>query len=139
MPGNLYGGRKASHRRQFQPDIRPTALSDARLAAWATLVGEKRQSAYSSGETRRVHRGMLPDVDFTIIVPDPGRSSLLRRVAGLIGQALRRRQATTDPDAAVSGSGATAVVAAAPATYNPSAGDSASQPAETTYQDVRAA
>ena len=139
MPGNLYGGPKASHSYQLQPDIRPTALSDARLAAWAMLIEEKRQSVGSSGETRRIHRGMLPDVDFSMVVPDPSRPSLLRRAVGLVRQALGWRQATTDPDAAASGSEHVAVVAVAAATYNPSAGDGASQPAETTYQDVRAA
>ena len=138
MPGNLYGGPKASHRHQSRPDIHPTALSDARLAAWAMLVGEKRQADAPSGDTR-LHRGMLPDVDFTMVVPDPSRSSLLRRAVDLIRRAFLRRQATTDPDAAVSGSADVAVAATGSATYSPSAGDGASQPAETTYPDVRAA
>ena len=140
MPGNLYGGPKASQSHQLQFDIRPTALSDTRLAAWATLVGEKRQATGSSSDgTRRIHRSMLPDVDFTMVVPDTSSRSLLRRAADLIRLALRRRQVTTGPDAVVSGSADIAVAAAASATYSPSAGDGASQPAETAYPDVRAA
>jgi hypothetical protein len=55
------------------------ALFDARMSAWAVLLG--RHNALN--EHRRPHRGMLPDVDFSHVEPAPKRPSLLRRLVRL--------------------------------------------------------
>jgi hypothetical protein len=60
------------------------SLHERKLATWALLIGETRQSAVHAEIRRRPHRGMLPDVDFSRAVPDYGRPSLVRRLIGLI-------------------------------------------------------
>lgn len=55
------------------------SLHDRKMATWALLIGETYSSAVHAETRRRPHRGMLPDVDFSRAVPDPGRPSLVRR------------------------------------------------------------
>ncbi|CAN7381585.1 hypothetical protein [Mesorhizobium sp. LjRoot246] len=55
-----------------------------RLPTWALLIGDTYSSAVHAEVRRRPHRGMLPDVDFSRAVPDPGRPSLVRRIVRLI-------------------------------------------------------
>ena len=60
------------------------SLHDRKLATWALLIGETRQSAVHAEMRRRPHRGMLPDVDFSRAVPDLSRPSLVRRLMRLV-------------------------------------------------------
>ncbi len=60
------------------------SLHDQKMATWALLIGETYSSAVHAQTRRRPHRGMLPDVDFSRAVPDPGRPSLVRRLIRLI-------------------------------------------------------
>lgn len=66
---------------------RPIRLDEARLEAWALSIGQRRD-AYQPG--RKLHRGMLPDVDLSRAVPAERRPGLLRR--------LLRRLAGARPD-----------------------------------------
>ena len=59
-------------------------LHERKAATWALLIGETYSSAVHAETRRRPHRGMLPDVDFSRAVPDPGRPSLLRRIVRMI-------------------------------------------------------
>lgn len=59
------------------------SLHERKLASWALLVGETHSSAAHAEMKRRPHRGMLPDVDFSMAVPAPRRPSLVRRFMGL--------------------------------------------------------
>lgn len=59
------------------------SLHERKMATWALLIGETYSSAVHAETRRRPHRGMLPDVDFSRAVPDPGRPSLVRRIARL--------------------------------------------------------
>ncbi|AZO74193.1 MAG: hypothetical protein E5V92_05920 [Mesorhizobium sp.] len=59
------------------------SLHERKMATWALLIGETYSSAAHAETRRRPHRGMLPDVDFSRAVPDPGRPSLVRRIARL--------------------------------------------------------
>lgn len=63
---------------------RPASLQDAKLAAWALSVGEIRNSDGERYGISRPHRGQLPDVDFSIVVPDPRRTSPLRQLARMV-------------------------------------------------------
>jgi hypothetical protein len=56
-----------------------TALAHRKLAAWAFAVGE-RPRPFDERPHPRLHRGMLPDVDFDRAVPDPEYRSLFRRI-----------------------------------------------------------
>ncbi|WP_167524411.1 MULTISPECIES: hypothetical protein [unclassified Mesorhizobium] len=60
------------------------SLHERKMATWALLIGETYSSAVHSETRRRPHRGMLPDVDFSRAVPDPGRPSLVRRIIRMI-------------------------------------------------------
>ncbi|WP_292343627.1 hypothetical protein [Mesorhizobium sp.] len=59
------------------------SLHERKMATWALLIGETYSSAVHAEMRRRPHRGMLPDVDFSRAVSDPGRPSLVRRIARL--------------------------------------------------------
>jgi hypothetical protein len=60
------------------------SLHEQKAATWSLLIGETYSSAVHAEVRRRPHRGMLPDVDFSRAVPDPGRPSLVRRIMRLI-------------------------------------------------------
>lgn len=65
-------------------EIRPGAIAqnEARRAAWAFEPGAA--SPLEPHHRSRIHRGQLPDVDFSQIVRAP-RRSLLRRIAAALG------------------------------------------------------
>ncbi|TIN12855.1 MAG: hypothetical protein E5Y51_27925, partial [Mesorhizobium sp.] len=60
------------------------SLHERKVATWALLIGETYSSAVHAETRRRPHRGMLPDVDFSRAVPDPGRPSLVRRIIRMV-------------------------------------------------------
>lgn len=68
-----------------------------RLPTWALLIGDTYSSAVHAEIRRRPHRGMLPDVDFSRAVPDPGRPSLVRRIIRLIRPGSKIRIVNTAP------------------------------------------
>ena len=68
-----------------------------RLPTWALLIGDTYSSAVHAEIRRRPHRGMLPDVDFSRAVPDPGRPSLVRRIIRLIRPGARIRIVNSAP------------------------------------------
>ena len=114
-------------------------VHDPKFHEWSLRIG------YLSSErpdSRRQHRGMLPDVDFSRAVPDQSRRSLLRRVIDLIRRERRFREPEPDPDAAVSGSSAGSVGETVPSIYNLPDGSGerrASKRTETEHWDARAA
>ncbi len=69
------------------------SLHTHRLPTWALLIGETYSSAVHAEVRRRPHRGMLPDVDFSRAVPDPGRPSLVRRLIRAIRPGRKGRSA----------------------------------------------
>ena len=77
----------------------PIRLNEARLLSWAIPLDL--DGGAGGGPSRRPHRGMLPDVDFSRAVPVPRRPGLLarlfRRLAG------RLRKGATPDRAARSG------------------------------------
>jgi hypothetical protein len=77
------------------------SLHERKLASWALLVGETHSSASHAEMRRRPHRGMLPDVDFSMAVPAPRRPSLVRRFIGLF----KPRLVKTDVPASASQEG----------------------------------
>lgn len=101
MFSRIFGGARAPHVSfPFDPDP-PLRLDDARLAAWALALGQARQSN-DPPPPRRVHRGQLPDVDFSNAVPVPRRpglaSNLFARLFGS-GSSGRRVDVSGDADA----------------------------------------
>ena len=89
-------------------------IHDPRLHAWTFRVG---YSSPSSG--RRPHRGMLPDVDFSMAVPAAGRKPLLRRIIDLIRPRRRSPGPEPDPGDWLSGSRLDGVGKTAAALYDP--------------------
>ena len=79
----------------------PIRLNETRLASWAIPLDL--DGGAGGGPSRRPHRGMLPDVDFSRAVPVPRRPGLLarlfRRLAG------RLRNGVTPDGATPSGAG----------------------------------
>jgi hypothetical protein len=59
----------------------PIRPNEARMAAWALALGQEPGDGHRS---RRPHRGMLPDVDFSRAVPVPRRPGLARRLFRLL-------------------------------------------------------
>ncbi|TIQ36684.1 MAG: hypothetical protein E5X48_08940 [Mesorhizobium sp.] len=82
------------------------SLHERKMATWALLIGETYSSAVHAETRRRPHRGMLPDVDFSRAVPDPGRPSLVRRIARLFrpGEKARAGGSLSSGNAGPSGS-----------------------------------
>ncbi|WP_315924433.1 hypothetical protein [Mesorhizobium sp. SP-1A] len=58
-------------------------LHERRVATWALLIGETFCPGAPAETRRRPHRGMLPDVDFSGVVPHGSRPSLVRRLFDL--------------------------------------------------------
>jgi hypothetical protein len=73
-----------------------TALGVQKLAAWAFAVGERPRPS-DERPHRRLHRGMLPDVDFDNAVPDPEYRSLFRRIVDLLWG--RKHEGIVEPSA----------------------------------------
>lgn len=76
------------------------SLHDRKMATWALLIGETYSSAVHAETRRRPHRGMLPDVDFSRAVPDPGRPSLVRRIIRMMRPGEKGRAGTPAPSRA---------------------------------------
>jgi hypothetical protein len=82
----------------FDPDP-PLRLDDSRLAAWARALDQSWQST-DPPPSRRVHRGQLPDVDFSNAVPVPRRPGLASRLfARLFGSGSSGRRVDVSGDA----------------------------------------
>lgn len=84
------------------------SLHERKMATWALLIGETYSSAVHAETRRRPHRGMLPDVDFSCAVPDPGRPSLVRRIARLFRPGEKARAGSNVPSGISGSSGASA-------------------------------
>lgn len=93
-------GQKAPHLLLLPDADGPIRLNEARLSAWALALGEGRSSSDLPGR-RRVHRGTLPDVDFSRAVAAPRRPGLFARLFRLIAR--RRDKAAPSHGAAESG------------------------------------
>lgn len=72
----------------------PIRLNQARLVAWALALGQEPSSEYRP--SRRPHRGMLPDVDFSRAEPAPGRPGLIARLFRLFAGRPRTETAPTE-------------------------------------------
>jgi hypothetical protein len=73
-----------------------TALALQKLAAWEFAVGERPRS-FDERPHRRLHRGMLPDIDFDRATPDPKRRSLFRRIVDVLWG--RKHEGIVEPSA----------------------------------------
>ena len=73
-----------------------TALSLRKLAAWEFAIGE-RPRTFETEPDRRMHRGILPDVDFDRAVPDPAYRSPFRRMIDLFWG--RKHEGIVEPSA----------------------------------------
>ena len=65
-------GRRDPHFLPIRDYEDPIRLDEARLDAWAIALGEPRRATYRAQRSPR--RGMLPDVDFSRVVPVGRRS-----------------------------------------------------------------
>ena len=92
-------GRRGPHILLIRDSEEPIRLDEARLAAWAMAIGQDR--GIVGKPSRRPHRGMLPDVDFSRAVPAPRRPGLFARLLRLF--AGRRRNEAASAGAAESG------------------------------------
>ena len=94
-------GRRRPHLPLICDAEEPIRLDEARLGAWAMAVGHDR--GYFGKPSRRPHRGMLPDVDFSRAVPAPRRQGLFARLFRLF--AGRQRNQAAPAGAGESGAG----------------------------------
>ncbi len=113
-------------------------VHDPKLHAWSLRIGYHDGSS-DRPDGRRPHRGMLPDVDFTRLVPDPSHRSLFRRIVDLIWRDRRSHEPEPDPDASVSGSSAGHVGKTDSGLYVPSSAGDAAGSAEAPQARDRAA
>lgn len=90
MFANIFNGQVARSQHDSVNPVRSNALAEARHAAWALSMGEGPQAWAAP---RRPHRGMLPDVDMSLVVPDPNHRPLFKRLARLIGRLAGRSEA----------------------------------------------
>ncbi|MBD0414532.1 hypothetical protein [Oryzicola mucosus] len=88
MFGNFHDGHDA---RNHPLSHAPNASGDARHAAWK-LLSDPRDGADHQASHVRPHRGMLPDVDYSRIVPDPSHRPLLRRLVGAVVRLFKARR-----------------------------------------------
>lgn len=111
MFGNFHSGHHARNNHESANSSPLIGLADARLVAWVLATNELRQTADPPGFLRRPHRGMLPDVDMSMVVPDPNHRSLLRRIADAVRKPAGR---STGPAATTMSAGRDKGVAEAP-------------------------
>ncbi|GAA4118424.1 hypothetical protein ACFFTN_08335 [Aminobacter aganoensis] len=83
MFANIPSGHDARNERDSANSLGPSQLAEARRKAWALSIGAVPQA---SGPPRRLHRGMLPDVDMSNVVPDPNHRPLFGRIVAQIGR-----------------------------------------------------
>ncbi len=72
---------------------RPIRLDEARLDAWALSIGQSRGDRQPKVKP---HRGMLPDVDFSLMVPIKRRPGPIRRLLRRIFGRGREEQAAAE-------------------------------------------
>lgn len=87
MFANIPDGRNARDQFDSANSRNLGRLAKAKRAAWALSIGE---SPRALDPPRRLHRGLLPDVDMSRVVPDPNHRSLLGRIVALFGRLVRR-------------------------------------------------
>jgi hypothetical protein len=73
-----------------------TVLALRKLAAWEFAIGERPRN-FDNEPHRRMHRGVLPDVDFDRAVPDPEYRSPFRRFLDLFWG--RKHEGIVEPSA----------------------------------------
>lgn len=100
MFANIFNGQVARSQHDSVNPVRSNALAEARHAAWALSMGESPQAWAAP---RRPHRGMLPDVDMSLVVPDPNHRPLFKRLARLIGRLAGRPEAARPAARTMSG------------------------------------
>ncbi|WP_442582626.1 hypothetical protein ACSBOB_12050 [Mesorhizobium sp. ASY16-5R] len=93
-------GRRSPHVLLTPVSEDPIRPNEARMAAWALALGQEPGSGHQS---RRPHRGMLPDVDFSRAVRVPRRPGLVSRLFRLIIGRKPDAGAATDATATESG------------------------------------
>ena len=72
-------GRKVPH--DLHVSLLPLNIDEPRHTAWSLAVGDVRPIPRPPD---RPHRGQLPDVDLSVLVPDPSYVPLLGRLANLL-------------------------------------------------------
>ncbi|WP_378949424.1 hypothetical protein [Mesorhizobium sp. ANAO-SY3R2] len=102
MFANIPDGRNARDDFDSADSRNPSHLAEAKRAAWALSTGE---SPRALDPPRRLHRGMLPDVDMSRVVPDPNHRPLLGRIVALIGRLAGRSGAAQPAARTMSGEG----------------------------------
>ncbi|CAI2933571.1 hypothetical protein [Aminobacter niigataensis] len=83
MFANIPHGPDARNEPDSANSLGLSQLAEARRKAWALSIGASPQA---SGPPRKLHRGMLPDVDMSNVVPDPNHRPFFGRVFALIGR-----------------------------------------------------
>ncbi|WP_269930652.1 hypothetical protein [Aminobacter sp. HY435] len=99
MFANIPSGQRARSEVDSVNSAPRQALAEARHVAWALSVGENPRV---NDPPRRLHRGMLPDVDMSNVVADPNHRPLLGRIFALIGR-LAGRSGAARPAGTMSG------------------------------------
>lgn len=96
---NIPNGQSARNEHDSANSTPRQALAAARHTAWALSIGEMRPA----DAPRRMHRGMLPDVDMSMVRPDPNHRPLLGRIVALIGRLAGRSGAVRPAAGTMSG------------------------------------
>ncbi len=69
-------GPRGPHIQFIRDSDQPIRLDEARLAAWALAIGQRRDA----GRPMRPHRGKLPDIDVSLAQPAVRQAGLMRRI-----------------------------------------------------------
>lgn len=89
MFANIRNGPQARNELDSAFSVHHNDIADARHFAMMLASGANRHGA-TPPVRRRPHRGMLPDIDMSNVVPDPNHRPLLGRLAALVGRLVRR-------------------------------------------------
>lgn len=83
MFANISDGRNARDDFDSADSRNLSHLAEAKRAAWALSIGK---SPRALDPPRRPHRGLLPDVDMSRVMPDPNHRPLFGRIVALVGR-----------------------------------------------------
>lgn len=104
MFANIRNGPQARNELDSAFSVHRNGIADARHYAMTLAIGAARQAA-DPPRPLRPHRGMLPDVDMSRVVPDPNYRPLLGRLIGLVGRLAGRLGSARPAARTMSGDG----------------------------------
>lgn len=117
MFGNFHSGHHARNNHDSANSSWLIGLADARLVARMLAASERRQTADPPDLVRRPHRGMLPDVDMSMLVPDPNHRPLARRIVDAVRKLAGQSSKTGAAAMTMSAGGDKSVAEAPPSSY----------------------